>query len=209
MNWTEYFEMLKDWKMLPAYKVEPRIDSLIGHYLPKIISDFLGVESIGIIPELPIRLATVKPEHEGTYYADRSYKVDFLIIGNNNLNFLVEFKTDSRSRRDAQDTYLSEAKTLGTKSIIDGIIQISRISTYKVKYKHLREKLLTYGLIDIEDRYTGLNPGFEIVYVQPSNHRNEKNVIDFKRISNWLKSNYPNAEFENELADSLLLWSKD
>jgi hypothetical protein len=55
-----YFEMLKDWKMLPAYKVEPRIDSLIGHYLPKIITDFLGVESIGMIPELPIRLATIK-----------------------------------------------------------------------------------------------------------------------------------------------------
>lgn len=80
MNWMEYFEILKDWKRLPAYKIEPRIDCIIGYYIPKIISDFLGVKSLGIIPELPIRLGTLIPEHEGTYYADRSYKVDFLVI---------------------------------------------------------------------------------------------------------------------------------
>lgn len=125
------------------------------------------------------------------------------------MNYLVEFKTDSKSRRDAQDLYLLETKALGTKAIINGIIQISRVSTYKEKYKHLKEKLYASGLIDSENRYTGLNPGFEIVYVQPSIHRNEKNVIDFKWISNWLKSNYPLGEFENELADVLLVWSKD
>ena len=209
MNWNSYFEMLKDWKLLPAYKVEPRIDSLIGYYLPKIISDFFGVETIGIIPELPIRLATVKPEHEGTFYADRSYKVDFLIVGNIGLNYLVEFKTDSKSRRDDQDKYLTEAKTLGTQSIIEGIIQISNVSTFKLKYKHLKGKLHTCGLIDSEHRYTGLNPGFEIIYVQPTNNKNEKNVIDFIWISNWLKLNYPQTEFENEFAKALLVWSKD
>jgi hypothetical protein len=61
MNWNEYFEMMKDWKKLPAYKAEPRIDSLVGFYLKDALTDFLGVEIIGIIPELPIRLATVKP----------------------------------------------------------------------------------------------------------------------------------------------------
>ena len=209
MNWNQYFEMLKDWKLLPAYKIEPRIDSLIGYYLPKIISDFLKIEPIGIIPELPIRLDTIKPEHQGTYYADRSYKVDFLVIGNNNLNYLVEFKSDSRSRRDDQDLYLLESKTLGTKSIIEGIIQIAKLSNYREKYKHLKGKLYAYGLIDSEDRYTNLNPNFEIVYVQPSNYKNENNVIDFKWVSNWLKLNYSNAEYEGELADALFSWSND
>jgi hypothetical protein len=135
--------------------------------------------------------------------------VDFLIIGNKGLNYLVEFKTDTKSRRDAQDVYLLEAKTHGTKSIIEGIIQISRVSTYTAKYKHLKEKLHTFGLIDSENHYTGFNPGFEIVYVQPSNHKNEENVIDFKWISNWLKRIYPDSEFENELAYALLVWSND
>jgi phosphorylcholine metabolism protein LicD len=73
----------------------------------------------------------------------------------------------------------------------------------------LKDKLHTYGLTDSENRYTGLNPKFEIVYVQPSNYKNEINVIYFEWISNWLKSKYPNAEFENEFADALLLWGKD
>lgn len=209
MLWTEYFEMLKDWKQLPAYKVEPRIDSLIGYYLPSMISDFLKIKVVGIVPELPIRLGTIKPNHEGTNYADRSYKVDFMIITNIGVNYLVEFKTNIKSRREGQDVYLLETKALGTKSIVNGILQISNVSSYKVKYRHLKEKLQTYGLIDNDNRYTGLNPLFEIVYVQPSNYKNEKNVIDFNWISNWLKLKYPNSDFEKELADSMNSWAND
>ncbi len=122
MNWNKYFELMADWKKLPAYKAEPRIDSLVGFFLPEFIESFLNIKSAGIIPELPIRLATVKPKHEGTNYADRSYKVDFLIIGNNEVNYLIEFKTDSGSRRDEQDLYLVEAKEAGTESIVNGIL---------------------------------------------------------------------------------------
>jgi len=72
MNWKHYFEMMIDWKKLPAYKTEPRIDSIIGYYLNPILSDYLKVDIEGIIPELPIRLGTVKPKHENTNYSDRS-----------------------------------------------------------------------------------------------------------------------------------------
>ena len=33
MHWNEYFEMIADWKKLPAYKAELRIYSLIGFFL--------------------------------------------------------------------------------------------------------------------------------------------------------------------------------
>ena len=82
MEWNEYFKMMIDWKKLPAYKAETRIDSLIGFYLRPIISEYLKEEIDGIIPELPIRLGTVKPELENTKYSERSYKVDFFAIGN-------------------------------------------------------------------------------------------------------------------------------
>lgn len=209
MNWNEYFEMLKDWKKLPAYKAEPRIDCLIGHYLPQILSNYLNVKVKGIIPELPIRLGTIKPTHEGTVYADRSYKVDFLAITENGVNYLVEFKTDSGSRRVEQDLYLQEAKMFGTKAVVDGIIKISNVSSYRHKYDHLKNKLLYFGLIDHDNNYTGLNPDFEVVYVQPSNMNLEKFVIDFKWISEWLKSNYANSEFETELANTLYTWSNN
>jgi len=35
VDWMNYFEMMKDWKKLPAYRAEPRIDSLVGYYLPR------------------------------------------------------------------------------------------------------------------------------------------------------------------------------
>lgn len=203
MKWNEYFELIIDWKKLPAYKAEPRIDSLIGYYLPKLIESYLNIGTVGVIPELPIRLATIKPKHEGTNYADRSYKVDFLIIANNDHNYLVEFKTDSASRRDEQDLYLLEAKSAGTKSIIEGIIQIAKVSSYKKKYGHLLQKLHIVGLVDGERQYTGVNPKFDIIYIQPSNPKGEPNVIDFLWISNWLNATYPDSEFEAEFAKAL------
>lgn len=208
MNWNDYFGMLADWKKLPAYKAEPRIDSLVGFFLPRFIGDYLNINVIGIIPELPIRLATVKQKHEGTKYADRSYKVDFLIIGNNSKNYLVEFKSDSGSRRDDQDAYLEEAKSEGTQSIVEGIIKIAKVSTYKQKYNHLLSKLSAYGLLK-NGEYSGLNPTFEVVYVQPSNPKKEDLIIDFLWISNWLNEKYPNNGFETEFAKALKLWAED
>jgi hypothetical protein len=209
MNWKTYFEMMADWKRLPAYKAEPRIDSLVGFFLPQFIAEYLGIEVVGIIPELPIRLATVKPKHEGTNYADRSYKVDFLIVATNGKNYLVEFKTDSGSRRDAQDMYLEEAKSAGTKAIIEGVLQIASVSSYKKKYDHLTTKLKSVGLLNNEKHYSELNPSFEIIYVQPSNPKSEELIIDFAWISNWLEEKYPDSEFETEFAKALKLWAED
>jgi len=208
MNWNDYFGLLADWKKLPAYKAEPRIDSLVGFFLPFFIKDYLNINVIGIIPELPIRLATVKPKHEGTKYADRSYKVDFLIIGRNSKNYLVEFKSDSGSRSYSQDTYLEEAKSKGTRLIVEGILKIAKASNYKQKYNHLISKLSTYGLIE-NGEYSGLNPTFEVVYVQPSNPQKENLIIDFLWISNWLNEKYPSDEFETEFAKTLKLWAED
>ena len=59
MNPQTYFDMLIDWKQLPAYKLEPRIDSLVGYYLPDILNEFLGEKIVGGIPELPLRLGTI------------------------------------------------------------------------------------------------------------------------------------------------------
>ena len=147
--------------------------------------------------------------YKGTNYADRSYKVDFLIIGNNGKNYLVEFKTDSGSRRDGQDAYLKEAKSVGTKLIIEGILQIASVSSYKKKYDHLIAKLRLVGFINNKNKYSEVNPSFEVVYVQPSNLKKEESVIDFVWISNWLKEKYPNSEFEIEFAKALKLWAND
>ena len=204
MNFAAYFARLSDWKKLPAYKAEPRIDSLVGYYLPEILSAYLGREIIGIIPELPIRLGTVKPKHEGTSYADRSYKVDFLAVAKSDLCYLVEFKTDSGSRREAQDTYLKEARQVGVAAILQGIRRIASVSSFRKKYAHLLAKLQEYELLDAQPTARR----FEIVYVQPSNPPGETNGIDFAWIADWLDARY-SGEFEREFACTLRAWAAD
>jgi len=209
MNWKEYFEMMIDWKKLPAYKAEPRIDSLIGFFLKSILEEYLNEKIDGIIPELPIRLGTVKPELEKTKYAERSYKVDFFAIGENDINYLVEFKTDTGSRRTKQDEYLSISKELGTKPLIDGILKIASVSSYVKKYNHLKSKLKKIGLLNESFTYTGKNKKLEIIYFQPKNHDNEKLVIDFNWMADWLDRKSGDDSYEKELAKALRKWADD
>ncbi|MFD0836694.1 hypothetical protein ACFQ0I_13025 [Mariniflexile aquimaris] len=209
MDWKAYFEMMKDWKKLPAYKAEPRIDSLIGYFLEPILADFLKEKIEGVIPELPIRLGTVQPKLENTKYAERSYKVDFFAVGKNGTNYLIEFKTDTNSRRTKQDEYLNNSKQLGTANIINGILKISNVSTYITKYNHLKSKLQQVGLLDADNKYNGKNKELEIIYIQPVNHNNENLVIDFNWIADWLEKNNKKDSFETELSNALRIWAND
>ena len=206
MDWKSYFTMLADWKKLPAYKAEPRIDSLIGYYLPSIFEEYFHESIVGVIPELPIRLGTVNPKHEGTNYADRSYKVDFYTLSSSGANYLVEFKTDLGSRREKQDWYLNEAKRIGMKVLVEGICHIARVSSYKKKYDHLLRKLVELGLIDKSSNYTGKSNIVDIIYIQPRITDGNK-CIGFEWISNWMKKKHWNSEFEVEFAAKLREWS--
>lgn len=206
MDWRKYFETLIDWKKLPAYRAEPRIDSLLGFYLNEILSDFKKIKIDGIIPELPLRLGTIHPEHNEKNFADRSYKVDFFAIGNNGVNYLIEFKTDPSSRRDSQDIYLIKSTELGTKKLLDGILTIAKVSSYKNKYRHLLDKLIEYGLFSVDLNYTGKNPICETIYIIPSNTNKANNVIDFQRIVNWFEKSEKLDDFEKSFKDTLQLW---
>ncbi len=209
MDWNSYFMLLSDWKKLPAYKAEPRIDSLIGYYLQQIVADYCHESIIGIIPELPLRLGTLKPEYNNTNFADRSYKVDFYLLNSNGINYLIEFKTDQGSRREKQDRYLNEAKSVKMKTLVNGICQIARVSSFKKKYDHLLSKLSCLGLIDNEGNYSGKSEIVEIIYVQPQNTEgnNGNKCINFGWISNWMKQTYGNSEFELAFSSILKEWS--
>ena len=201
---------MQDWKRLPAYKAEPRIDSFIGYYLPAIVTAFCGEEIIGVIPELPIRLATIKPHYIGTASAEKSYKVDFYLLAKSGRHYFVEFKTDSGSRREKQDQYLAETSAKGMTAIVEGIIKIAAVSSYKTKYGHLLSKLKEMGLIDDNSQFTGQSDTIEVLYVQPHHQDGDtKTVIDFAWIARWLKDKYGANEFEAALSSALALWATD
>lgn len=206
MDWNEYFEMLIDWKKLPAYRAEPRIDSLIGYYLVDILSSKLGDQIIGIIPEFPLRLGTVHPDLNSKNYADRSYKVDFLAIGSKGMNYLVEFKTDGKSLRPDQDKYLIQGEKIGTKKIAEGLLRISEVSSYKTKYKHLIDKMGKVGLLDGNQQYSGLNPELKKIYVIPYNKTNSSDTVDFKDIVEWFEKQSDKDTFEVALMNTLQVW---
>ena len=127
-----------------------------------------------------------------------------MAITNSDICYLVEFKTDSGSRRDKQDLYLQESKAAGVRGIMDGIVHIAQISSYKQKYNHLLNKLQKHCLLgDAANRKK-----FEVTYIQPSNKNNELNVIDFNWIAEWL-SNCFYDEFEQEFAKTLRKWAKN
>jgi len=216
MDWEKYFNMLKDWKKLPAYRFEPRLDSIIGYYLPKIVSDIKGKKIVenGIIPEFPIRKKTIvqkilseesrlHKEHEN------SNRVDFLLIAEDGPNYLVEFKTDSNSRRKKQDDYLLKAKEKKLDALINGINSIYSVTKFTDKYAHLKKLLEDLSLIDKE--YPGFkfkdgkNKEIEIIYVQPTKEKENENYkfIDFKEIYDWFCKR-PKNDFETELSETLL-----
>jgi hypothetical protein len=209
MDWKEYFNTMSDWKKLPAYKAEPRIDSFIGYYLTKFMSNELGVNILGIIPELPIRVGTVKPVYQDTKFADSSYKVDFYLLDSLGKNYFIEFKSDSSSRNEKQDVYLREAKCFGMGKIVQGIVRIAQVSPYKNKYAHLLDKLTKLNLISSTQAYTGISNDIEVVYVQPHQTNSSDKCIDFQQIARWLLNTFKESEFETQFANKLIEWSTD
>lgn len=211
MNPKAYFDMLIDWKQLPAYKLEPRIDSLVGYYLPDILKDYLGDEIVGVVPELPLRLGTIHPHLNEEKCAEKSYKVDFYALGSSGIHYFIEMKSDSSSRRDSQDDYLRKSVELGIDKIVAGIMCISRASSYKKKYGYLKDKLRGLGLLDDQDQFAGSCDTVKVVYVQPRMLDGDEShdVIDFKYIAEWLTVNCGDNEFAEGLAGALKNWAGD
>ena len=207
----EYFELLEDWKQLPSYKLETRIDSFVGFVLPRILDDVFGIKTRIVIPELPIRLGTIYPEHEHKIFANRSYKVDFYVRTKLGENLFIEFKSDSGSRRESQDNYLQRSVQEGMNAIIEGILKIYQVTSYRSKYDHLLEKLKHAGLIDRTNKIQDGSDSIQIMYIQPKCLGTDKpeQVLDYIRLAKAIKDCYPDSELMDRLSLSLETWSTD
>jgi hypothetical protein len=208
---SKLFATLEHWKKLPAYKAEPRVDWLVGAYLDQILAKFLGTPIASVIPEFPIRIGTIYPEQESTMYAERSYKVDFYVQLKNGQNVLVEFKTDSASRRDKQDHYLEASQQAGMVKLVDGVCRIAKVSPYKKKYNYLLSCLGDLGLVETQDKVAQQTVQFDpiqIIYIQPRVlDTSASNEISFDFVADVIGAN-PD-EFSQRLAQSLRVWSVD
>jgi hypothetical protein len=183
---AETFQRLDQWRHFPDYQLERRADIYFALYLQQVVQEVTQTElQSTIIPELPIKRDLIWPEKPTC----QSVKVDYALFSKDGEQiYFVELKTDQSSRRAAQDTYLSLAKTVGFGAIVDGIVQIARRTDAHRKYHRLLCELEALGFVqlppDLRDflypqprrglagqlrsiQLTPRNPRVNVLYVQP------------------------------------------
>lgn len=211
---SEWFAAISDWKNLPAYRAEPRVDSIIGLTLGNILAHARAISVLHVIPELPIRIGSLDRVDTASRDSNRSYKVDFLVVTESGECILVEFKTDMDSLRDGQDEYLGDAQRVGMTAILNGIEELRShtVPKHRAKYDYLVTKLAKAGLLTS----TGgvWNPAVRcdtprVLYIQPRRLHNGpyKDVVDFVAVAAALESAFPNDDFIAAFVASIRSWA--
>jgi len=141
------FGRLAEWRNLPDYQLERRVDIFFAPYLQDIIGDRGNIHNI-IIPEFPLRLATL---YEGDKRGNQSVKIDYLAATRDLTKiFFIELKTDIKSiDLDQCKNMVRAAEDIGMKQLVDGNLKIFKATTEKRKYYYLLEMLESIGVIKI------------------------------------------------------------
>lgn len=200
------FLNLNRWRHLPAYQLERRADIFFSVYLPTVLEEFTGKKlAPTIIPEFPIKrdLISLKTKN------NLSVKVDYVLFAEDlHTTFFIELKTDTASRKEAQDEYLAKAKEIGFTRILAGLCEILQSTNAYQKYYHLLHMLKELGFLEIPEdieqyiypkpkqglrrrfREITINPvdtRIEVVYVQPTDSCTV-NCISFKYFADTIEN---------------------
>jgi len=200
------FNLLDDWRKLPAYQLERRADIFFATYLPDIIKNEFGVDIEFIVPEFPVRLGHVFPKNQ-INNPSRSYKIDYVAVSNkSNKVFLIELKTDDSSVRESQIHYYNRVRDENIKYFVDGILEIYKDTKAKKKYDHLLSHLSQIGWIDTIQLKNKIDHNYEIeiVYIQPNDDKSGRTIITFEKIANELSSRQD--ELTKRFVQSLQRW---
>lgn len=202
-NIGSVFSLLDKWRNLPAYQLERRADIFFGLFLPDVLDDYLQPRQVNprIIPEFPL------PQEN----SNRTDKTDYFVLSSDGqLALLVELKTDSRSRRNLQDKYLSRAKEQGMANVLSDLKQVFKATSpdSRGKYFHLMKAISKLGLVTLPEKLEeivyrssssrGLSdcideielasslPAIKVVYILPE--KDKPNCIDFERVADVVES---------------------
>ena len=133
---------LDEWRHLPSYQLERRVDVLLGMMLPRILQGFPEGSDLEAIPEFPLhkRLLRLKKAR-----GNESVNVDFAVFCVSETDkylTLVELKTDDDSTRDEQFRNMLEAKKEGAGTVLQGVINAANTSHEGRKYAQLIWRML-------------------------------------------------------------------
>ncbi len=141
---------LEEWRHLPAYQLERRVDVFFGLFLPEIIEQRFREPGGVVIPEFPLHRGNVLRE-SNSKRKNESVKVDFAVFCRNRYKkiFLVELKTDSRSIRPDQLKHMlcAARDDVGPEQVLGGVVKAAIHSPVKPKYGHLLYELHKLGCV--------------------------------------------------------------
>ena len=148
---SQILRQLDEWRHLPAYQLERRVDVLFGMLLPTVIGAKYGV-SLGnctVIPEFPLHKGKLRKSNN-----NQSVNVDFAVFfeqRTENHLCLVELKTDQQSISVPQIRTMGRAANVGANALLIGVLEAARVSPRPRKYAHLIWKLHEIGCIGLPD----------------------------------------------------------
>ena len=188
------FTRMDDWRHLPSYQLERRVDLFFSLYIPEVISKIFECEvKDELIPEFPVKLSIIynNKNNDKSFDFDaknynlnsnHSVKIDYVAITKNHEKaFLIELKTDKHSIKPEQVKNLFYSGD-DFSALIGGIQEIycnsASDSIYRNKYNCLLNKLDSMGLF-------GEIGVFKEAYHNKGTYEDLSNrVSNFKPISN-------------------------
>ena len=146
----ELFRTLNEWRHLPAYQLERRVDVFFGMFLAEVIEKTFCVSGANVIPEFPLHKGSIS-NNSGN---NRTANVDFAVFAekeNEKHIFLVELKTDIESLNEKQLTTMRNAKAIAKSSgLLNGVKKAAIASNSKHKYAQLIWKLLKLDCLHLD-----------------------------------------------------------
>ncbi len=142
----EVLRQLDEWRHLPAYQLERRVDIFFGMFLPKVIEKKFAVHVDELIPEFPLHKGELELSKECK--DNRSINVDFAVFGSSGVTkkiFLIELKTDNHSLDPKQLENMEKVKC--AVRLLCGVKRAAQASRSKSKYEHLIFRLLKIGCL--------------------------------------------------------------
>ena len=149
---AELFDRFDAWRHFPDYQLERRSDIFFSLYMVEALEEKLGYAvSPQLVPEFPVRIGTIYSDTRARgRKKNHSKKIDYLALSaDGRTPILVELKTDVASRRAVQDEYLLAAQAAGLPALIEGVLDLFRVSTAKRKYYCLLQQLQRMGLLTL------------------------------------------------------------
>lgn len=148
---SQVLRQLDDWRHLPAYQLERRVDVLFGMLLPTVIGEKYPVSpgDCRVIPEFPLHKGKLG-EHAG----NQSMNVDFAVFFEQRAEkrlSLVELKTDQQSISVPQIGTMGRAAAAGASELLVGVLEAAQASRQPRKYAHLIWTLHEIGCIGLPD----------------------------------------------------------